>query len=107
MNGELKAKLFSRLNIEEHDDDTEQDIEQIIANIQVQKIKALTTTQGSVDWKYLRRFSFTSASSYDVIKQCSGNLWHLYEYRHHWYLHGSFPMNFDESNAQQQEESTQ
>jgi hypothetical protein len=90
MNGELKAKLFSRLNIEEHDDDTEQDIEQIIANIQVQKIKALTTTQGSVDWKYLRRFSFTSASSYDVIKQCSGNLWHLYEYRHHlvpsWFL---------------------
>jgi hypothetical protein len=51
MNRKLKAKLFSRWNIEEHNDKTEQDIKQIMTNIQVQKVKALTITQGSIDWK--------------------------------------------------------
>jgi hypothetical protein len=63
---ELKAKLFSRVDIEKHDKATEYHIEQIVANLQAQKVKAKTITQGSVDWKCGRGFSFNSASSYII-----------------------------------------
>lgn len=42
MDGGFKVTLFSRLNIEEHHEAAEQDIEQIITSIQVQKVKAIT-----------------------------------------------------------------
>jgi hypothetical protein len=101
LTGELKMKSFVRLDIEKHDEATEQHIEQMIAYLQAQKVKAITITQGTVDWKYGRRFSFTSASSYDIIKFCTSQLWHLYESKPHWqalkaYLDGSFTIDHDE-----------
>jgi hypothetical protein len=109
LTGELKMKLFGRLDIEKHDKAIEQHIEQMIAYLQAQKAKAITITQGTVDWKYGRRFSFTSASSCDVIKSCTSQFWNLYESKPHWqalkvYLDGSFTIDNDE---EQQGVSTQ
>jgi hypothetical protein len=75
--GELKEKVFSRVDIKKHDEATEYHIEQIMANLQAQNVKAITITQGSVDWKCTQGFSFTSSSSYDVLKPCLNKLWHL------------------------------
>jgi hypothetical protein len=43
---ELNAKIFSRVNIETHNEATECHINQIMANIQQQKVNAITLTQG-------------------------------------------------------------
>jgi hypothetical protein len=113
MNGELKSKAFSQVNIEKHDEATECNINQIMANLLTQQVNPITITQGSVDWKYGRRFSFISATSYDVCKVCVGSkCWHLYEAKSHFralkaYLEGSFPMEqVEEGERPQQEDST-
>jgi hypothetical protein len=72
-NNELKAKIFSRVDIEENDEETEANINQIMANLLEECVNAITITQGTVDWKYARRFScFTSATTNDIIKVCFG-----------------------------------
>ena len=58
-------------------------MQQIMANV-LTKVNPITLMQGTVDWKYARRFSFTSASSYDVIHLCTTKLWHLFESKPHW-----------------------
>jgi hypothetical protein len=77
-----------------------------MANIQAQNVKTIKITQGSVDWKCRRGFSFTSASSYDVLKPCMNKLWHLYENKPHWravraYLDGSYTMERDKNDEEQ------
>ena len=67
-----------------------------MTNLLEEKVNAITITPGSVDWKYGRQFSFTSATSYDVKKVCMRKFWHLYENKPHFqavktYLDGSFP----------------
>jgi hypothetical protein len=109
-NDELKAKIFSRIDIEERDKETEFQIDEIITNLLEENVNAITITQGSVDWKYGRRFSFTFATSYDIIKVCVRKCWHLYENKPHFqavktYLDGSFPREQEvEDGAQQQQE---
>jgi hypothetical protein len=48
------------------------------------KVTSITLMQGTVDWKYVQRFSFTSASSYDVIHFCTTKPWHLFESKPQW-----------------------
>jgi hypothetical protein len=81
-----------------------------MTNLLEEKVNAITITQGSVDWKYRRQFSFTSATSYDIIKVCVRKCWHLYENKPHFqavktYLDGFFPREQEvEDRAQQQQE---
>jgi hypothetical protein len=94
--GELKKKQFLKVNnIKALPEATEYHIQQILVNM-LTKVNPITLTQGTVDWKYARRFSFTSASSYDIINLCLTKLWHLYENNPHWqalkaYLDGAYP----------------
>jgi len=96
MKGELKSKAFCRVCIDMQDEATELHIDQIMENLLTEQVNPITISQGSADWKYGRRFSFTSATSYDVCKLCVGSkLWHLYAAKSHFralkaYLDGSF-----------------
>lgn len=112
MSGELKSKAFSRVNIEKHDEGTECHINQIMANLLTQQVNPITITQGSVDWNYGRRLSFTSATSYDVCKVCLGSkCWHLFEAKSHFralkaYLEGSIPIEQVEEGEQDEPEDS-
>jgi len=108
-NDELKAKVFSRVNIEKHDEETEFQISDIMANLLEEKVNAIIITQGCVDWKYASRFSFPSATSYDIMKVCMRKCWHLYENKPHFqavktYLDGSFPQEQEVGDSKQQEQ---
>jgi hypothetical protein len=75
-------------------------MQQIMA-IVLTKVDPITLMQGAVDWKYAWRFSFTSASSYDVTHLCTTSLWHLFESKPHWqalkvYLDGVSPFISEE-----------
>jgi hypothetical protein len=71
---DLKQFAFYRVKIAMHDDATESHIERIVDNI-TDSVEAITITQGTVDWKYARRFSFTSATAHDVVKVVLKQLW--------------------------------
>jgi hypothetical protein len=62
---------------------TEYRMQQIMSNALI-KVNPITLTQGTVDWKFTRRFSFISASSYDMIHLCTTKLWHLFQNKPHW-----------------------
>ncbi len=106
--GELEKKAIVKVNnTKALPEATECHKRQIMVNL-LTKVDCITLTQGTVDWKYARRFSFTSASSYDIINVCLTKLWHLYENKPHWqavkaYLDGAFPF-ISEVESEQTEE---
>lgn len=80
---DLKQFAFSRVKIAMHDDATKSHIEQIMDNI-TDSVEAITITKGTVDWKYARRFSFTSATAHVAVKVVLKQLWPLCEDKPHW-----------------------
>jgi hypothetical protein len=107
----LLERIFRRVDSKENDEETEDKIEEVMAHLSEHHVNAITILQGTVDWKYARRFSFTSATSYDIIKVCLGKkCWHLFENKSHFravkaYLDGSFPSEQEEDDEQQQQEN--
>ncbi len=105
--GDLGKYAFSRVMMDrENDEITESCIRQMMTYLSYQ-VEAITITQGTVDWKYGRRFGLTSATSYDIIKPCCSKFWHLFENKAHWrtvkgYLDGSFPFESEETEEQQE-----
>jgi hypothetical protein len=99
--GEQKKRSFVRVsNMKALPEAAEYHMQQIMANV-LTKVTPITLTQGTIDWKYTRRFSFTSASSYNVIHLCTTKLWHLFESKLHWqalkaYLDGVSPFISEE-----------
>ncbi len=79
-NGELKKRSFVHVsNMKALPEATEYHMQQIMAKVLTKinvltKVTSITLMQGTVDWKYAQRFSFTSASSYDVIHFCTTKL---------------------------------
>ena len=105
--GDLGKYAFSGVMMDkENDEITESEIRQIMTFLSCQVV-SITITQGTVDWKYGRRLTFTLATSSDIIKPCVSKFWHRFENKAHWrylkgYLGGSFPLEREERVEQQE-----
>lgn len=71
--GDLGKHAFSRVMMDkENDERTEIETKQIMTFLSCQ-VESIAITQGTIDWKYGRRLTFTSAISSDIIKPCVSN----------------------------------